>query len=264
MLIITLNSCTDTLIDNAKICYDNEEYYCTIKYLTMVIQRDSTNRNSYWYRGRAYYHLGRFYEAIADFNAAYQLGIKNDTLLEYLGDSYVKTYDYKNGYITFLLLKSQNPDYQHINYQLAVCYYYLDDIDQAIEKLKKEIKSKNTYHISYAMIGSLYNEINKYDSAISYLNKGIKVVKSDSVLTDLHYHKGVAYFNKSEYSKALEEYLTSKDITIGYDEDLELKVISTYALLEQYEEALKKCDSLLGIHPNDSALLDMRTYLINK
>lgn len=260
--LIGLNSCTDMLSTSGELCYENEEYQCAADYMTKAIQSDSLNGNLYWYRGRAYYHLEKFSKAVSDFNAAYRLGIKNDTLLNFLGDSYVKTYDYKNGYITFLLLKSQNPDYQNINYQLAVCYYYLGDIDNAIEKLKKEIESKNTYHNSFAMIGSLYNEINKYDSAVYYLNTGIKAVKSDSLLNDLHYHRGVAYFNKAEYREALADYLKSKELTTGYDEDLELKVISTYALLERHEEALKNCDSLLEIHPNDSALLNMRSHII--
>lgn len=229
--------------------------------MTLAIEKDSLSGELYWYRGRSHYFLEEYPQAISDFNKAYSLGIENDTLLNLLGDSYIKEGKSNNGFMTFLLLRHRNSNFPHVHYQLAVCYQHLSRPNQAVKSLKQEISGDETYPASYPMIAGLLIEKGEFDSAIYFLNEGINVVEDPEVLSDLFYFRGISHFNKSQYAGALSDFETSNSHTMSYDKDLEMKIISTFVLLNKYTKALAVCDSILQIHPNDRELIQLKSTL---
>ena len=150
----------------------------------------------------------------------------------------------------FQIVKNSNDAYSAIdnkNYEQALTYLK--------EALGKEIDTKNVpynYSAIEAIIKLLLN-LGKYEEASEYIQKAIKICKSENNEDEINFFTsqvGNYYVHKKEYEKALKYF----ELAYNKEKDLTLKCKYKYASLfpcvlmnnkEKVTEILKECNKLI-------------------
>jgi soluble lytic murein transglycosylase-like protein len=224
-------------------------------------------------KGLAYYHLEAYQPAVEYLSKpshpdAYRMF--------YLAKTYSHLNDYENSLITILGIDSLSPYLSHEYQQLLFTILYnIEDItliERELAKLndpalkayvllrkyekandEKNVKatawnlikmypeSAGAYHalrkvqptarLEHKLYGKVYYYHNQYDSAIVHLTKSV----SNS---EVNYYLGRIYYNKADYTKAL-EYLSKSDWAAAYYYRGRI-----YEVLEQFGRAILVYDSL--------------------
>lgn len=151
------------------------------------------------------------------------------------------------------------PDEDEIDLPLIriECYLHLE-ADEKADKiinatLEKELIIDDLY-IFITEIGYLFNDVDKFDRAISFLEESLKIDESNpDVLIDLAY----AYEMKSDFEKAITYNNSLLDID-PYSFEGWLNIGKLYSMNEQYDKAIDAFDFALTIRENDLSVLKMK------
>jgi tetratricopeptide (TPR) repeat protein len=157
------------------LCNELLKYAEAVPFLKKALAVKEDDANILIELGYALYKLKKYSEAETAFNKAIRYRADFNLSYKYLGDMFYETSDNKS----------------------AAKPYYLTNYT-----LLKEKTSLSILH----RLGWIYNQENKYDSAIIYLQKGI--VK-DITSTDCYNELGYAYYKQEKIRLASETYLSS-------------------------------------------------------
>jgi tetratricopeptide (TPR) repeat protein len=94
-------------------------------------------------------------------------------------------------------------------YDLGVCYYKLNNLNDAKYSFKHCIEYDTTNKSAYNDLGVIYYNNQNYDSAYYYFNK---TVQSDPQNADAILNMGVIMVNKGKYDEAIKYYERSLEI----------------------------------------------------
>lgn len=221
--------------------YENEKYNEAIDSFTKAIvgieeyQFDKIG-DYYSNRAQAYYMLGRYEEAINDYNMA--LGGNNDEeLLEAINAAYLQIVERFN--------KMGIKFYEKKEYKEAINYF-----SKAIMKLEEyEIKDVNRYYINraqaYSYLGEYEKALKDYTSAMNIKeDSGIlnAILSTKQQIVDEWKLKAIEAYDKGDYKGAISNYSEA----IIYSEKFDLKNAGNfyferaqvYFFIEDYEKAL--------------------------
>ena len=143
---------------------------------------------------------------------------KKAALLGNIGGIYYEQVKYDEAlkyYYTAMAILKNDPSQLYVlstTYaSIANCYWYKLDFKKALEfhfkalTIKKELNDNNGICITLANIGGMYNDLNKPDSAIKYLNEAIKmgrVQNNRGALTNAYAFLSNSYELKGDLKKA--------------------------------------------------------------
>ncbi|KAF0544032.1 tetratricopeptide repeat protein [Gigaspora margarita] len=174
--------------------------------------------------------LGKFNEALIDFNKALEINPNNTYVLTLSGEIYLKFQLYGKALLCFKiasefdhsniksLVHSNNALQKFINTLLfhGETFYSLKQFDKALLYYDKVLEIDPFNLIALSFCGKVYYSLGQYYKAFLNLNKALDINPLD--MATLLY-RGEAYFNHGHYDKAffdLEKVLEQYD----YDEDL--------------------------------------------
>jgi len=137
---------------------------------------DQAIAEEYNNQGLAYRRIGKYDQAISDFNKAVEI----------------------------------NPKYAQSFFNRGVAYMGKDQCDQAISDYTKALEIDPRYEIASFALGVAYMSKGQYDQAISDLTKAIEINPRYGVA---YFSRGRAYYYKKEYDKSWEDVKKAQDLS---------------------------------------------------
>lgn len=149
--------------------------------ITTLIEQQPDDYQFYYSRGRYYFELDRWDEAINDFNTA--LSLKDDLALAllYKGWALSKTSKEEEAAKTWQMIVEKNKLLIDIQYAYGLALYFLGLKDEAVEKCNSLISESETNILNsdgelYVYAAAVYCRTQKTELAIECLKKNIDTV----------------------------------------------------------------------------------------
>jgi tetratricopeptide (TPR) repeat protein len=192
-----------------------------VKLLEKCTARQSSNRDCWYYLGRAYFTDGRFREAKPAFEKALVLNPHDSKAEDYLGlilESENRKPEAIQAYKTSIAWQkeSSHPS-EHPYIHLAMLYDAQGASEQAIEPLLEGLKINSQSALLYDRLGQVYLHLKRYEEAREQLEKALKL---DPRNASAHFQLGRAYQRlglheeaKTEFAKAQELFGTKQGPT---------------------------------------------------
>ncbi len=128
------------------------------------------------------------------------------------------------------------------------------DADQLINSILKRELSIDDLYFFITELGFLFNDVDLFDRAISFLEEGMKINDSNNdAIVDLAY----AFEMKGDLDKAIEYNNRLLDID-PYSYDGWVNIGKLYSMNEQYDKAVDAFDFALTINEEDVSVLKMK------
>jgi tetratricopeptide (TPR) repeat protein len=181
-----------------------------------------------------------------------------------LGEAYLKQGEYRIALKQLIKAEELYPSDHILQDDLGLCYYFLNDQDQAIFHFKKALEIKDNYTPARNNLGNAYAEKKEWDKAIEQY----KIVTSDLLYGTPHFplsNLGVVYYEIQEYGLSAQYYLKALEIKPDFVQAL-YGLAKTYMAMDRVPDAIAKLEKAVGISP-DSAVLYFelaRAYAMNR
>lgn len=165
-----------------------------------------------------------------DFESEANEFIKNVILIPFQktntakGYAYLQTNEYQRAIEHFNLAIAEDPaDYKAYFYR-AHCYREQEKTLLAISDWKKTISLKKDYVEAYANLAAVYQNMKKYQKALSYTDKAINIANSMSLAEQIKRELPVAYKLRGQIHYELKNYTQAiQDLTKAIGMDPKLK-----------------------------------------
>ncbi|MCR9226662.1 MAG: tetratricopeptide repeat protein [Flavobacteriaceae bacterium] len=149
---------------------------------------------------RAYNAIGNFDKAISQYTAIVKKDPGSELARFELGKLLLKTKDFGSALKMFNVLttsNNQNPEYF---YYLGRNYESLDKADRANRAFKAAVEMDSTHLRSLYALGKYYVGQEIKDSALVYIDKGLRFYEKDVAMINL---KALAFFNNGQFQLAI-------------------------------------------------------------
>ena len=158
--------------------------------------------------------------------------------------------------LDYLRIMSNDNDYDQSLLRIEALLH-LDRYDEAeviSEQVIQQDLSDEDFYYFITEVGYLLNDVDKFDSAILYLEESMKINNSNpDAVVDLAY----AYEMKGNMDKAIEYNNRLLDID-PYSFDAWVNIGKLYSMNEQFEKAIDSFDFALTIREDDLSVLKMK------
>ncbi|SDM53483.1 Flp pilus assembly protein TadD, contains TPR repeats [Kriegella aquimaris] len=148
---------------------------------------------------RAYNAIGNFDKSVAQYEGI----LKEHPTLQIarfeLGKLYLKTKQAEKGKSLFEKLSEENNDNPEYLYYLAESLQWLKKTDESVLAYQKAVGLDSTHLRSLFQLGKYYVAQKEKDSALTYVDMGLRFYEKDVALINL---KALAYYNNDEFGKA--------------------------------------------------------------
>ena len=256
-----------SLIQKAYEFDDLEDYSKAIYFYNQAINLNDDGENSidssiYYSRGRCYWRLKKYEEAIDNFDKAIDLNPNDDRYFYIRGLCYDELKKYEEAIDNFDKAIDLNPNDDRYFYFRGLCYYELDENEKAIQAFDASIEILSDvgdyfYYRAKAKLDS--TEIYKINEIIEDLNKAVSLLDDSSFKEVVLFDRALQFKNKGDYENCLEDlsYLITQSSELKYLEER----ILIYVELHKYEKAIKDILECCELDPENSLLY--KGYLIN-
>lgn len=168
--------------------------------------------------GVLYTQIGRFDDAIDQFDQALKVTRDDQEALLYAGIAYMNKKKYNEAleyfdreikYYKNTAMANSNTSLEQAYYYGAVAHWKKKEYDKAIDYLNKALVIKKASSDTYLILGRVYLDKKLYNEALSAFQKALEF---DPSYADAFYGSGLAFEGKGETAKALESYKTALKI----------------------------------------------------
>ncbi len=221
-----------------------------VKIYSDIIKEDDKDADVYMKRGSLYETEGKDKEALDDYNKAIELDKSCYDAYFELYNVYVKMEQDNKAEEILKKLTDIKADSADKLLQQGRAYYYLGDYSAASSSLKKAAEEKNNEADYY--LGLVYMAQSDYQEAVVYFQKYIDS-NGSGMLSEAYNQIAGCYIELEEYDKA-EDYL-DKGINCGEikaSRMLKKNMVILYERMKQYRKARNLAKSYLTEFPDDS------------
>ena len=218
--------------------------------------KSSERAEKYYQEGRAKVLNGKYAEGIRDLNKA----IKNkpDDARFYFQRAYANNQidgpDVIEDYTTAI---SINPSYHEAYFNRGTKYLNMEKYDLALTDIEKAIELNQGRSDYYFQRGYVKYHLDMYQECIEDFQKS---AESEKFKYRSYNYIGLAYFDLKNYKEAI-KYL-KQAVDIKQDEYSIYLIALSYEKMEKYKEALEYYDKTLEVNPNyDSARINKQELL---
>lgn len=203
--------------------------------------------SGYHYRAITESRFGRFEEALSDLQRAIDLRPGFTGLYYSRGVTYFLARQFENAVRDFDKYIRKEPKDPSAYLNRGACYLFLADTTKALSDYNKAIKLDRFDPEGYIRRGRLYSEKGDYEAAISDLDHAIELDSSNTL----------AYFNRALLLSEKKEYRRAMDDLNRVLEDEPGNALTLYnrglinAQVGEYEAALSDMDRVLNINPEN-------------
>ena len=201
--------------------------------------------------GEAYDKLGKYDEAIAEFEGALKINPNYFFGLNNLGNIYGKQRKLPQAISYFERALKQKPDYSPAHYNLARAFHLGGKREQAAESYRKAIKYNPYFEQAFYNLAYLAMELSLFDEAIENFNKFLVMQPNHS---KAHFGLGNGLMMKGKLDLALGEYRKSAqlDPTFAFPylniANIQMQTKNIPAAIENFEKALNINPAMPAAH----------------
>lgn len=229
------------------------DYKSSIDDYTKALEISPQNLTAYNGRGMSYYYNREYEKAQLDYQRALQIDSTIGNVYFNLGLLFSSQSEYVESLGYFKKAYNLNPDITDLSYYTAEVYTELELYNEAITTLLADSLTQfDQYNLND--VGANYYYLNKYDSALAYYDKSLKIDDSNYYTYLL---RAYAYQDSGAHELAISEF----DISISLDstqfESVYYRGYSTY-LLENYEEAIQFYNKAIELDSSQPEAFDFR------
>ena len=235
--------------------FDLGKFEDAIQNYDKAIELDSNvNSACYYNRGTAYFSLGKFEDAIQDYNKAIDLNPNDDLSYSNRGNAYFSLGKFEDAIQDYNKAIDLNPNDESVYYNRGVAFIYLNEYEKAIENLSKAIDLNPNKDSTYYNRGIAFTNLSDSEKAIKDFNKAIDLNSNNA---SYYNNRGTLYINQGNYDEAVKDFSKAIDLnpifTFGYS-----NLGNLYNNLNKYEKAIKNLSKAIDLDPNFSDAYNIR------
>lgn len=201
--------------------------------------------------GEAYDKLGKYDEAIREFEGALKIDPNYFFGLNNLGNIYGKQRKLPEAISYFQRALEQKPDYSPAHYNIARAFHLTGKRQEAAESYRKAIKSNPYFEQAFYNLAYLSMELSRFDEAIQNFNKFLVMQPNHS---KAHFGLGNGLMMKGQLDLALAEYRKSAELDPSFAfpylniANIQMQTKNIPAAIENFEKALGINPSMPAVH----------------
>ena len=201
--------------------------------------------------GEAYDKLGKYDEAIVEFEGALKIEPNYFFGLNNLGNIYGKQRKLPQAIGYFQRALEQKPDYSPAHYNLARAFHLTGKRQEAAESYRKAIKSNPYFEQAFYNLAFLAMELSLFDEAIQNFKKFLAMQPNHS---KAHFGLGNGLMMKGHLDLALAEYRKSAQLDPQFAfpylnmANIQMQTKNIPAAIENFEKALSINPTMPAVH----------------
>ncbi|WP_320019762.1 tetratricopeptide repeat protein [Labilibaculum manganireducens] len=179
---------------------NNTKYDEALSYIESILIETGEEPWLFESKGLIYKNQHQFKLSEENYLKALKLGGDKMANFINLGDVLFKNKDYAKAHDVFLLCYNIDSANYTVNYNLGLCNYFLDDLDNAIKYISKVNCISPDETGIYFLKAEILNKKGEYIKGIESVNKGLIL---DNRNDYGYFLKGMLYFNLKNYLEAI-------------------------------------------------------------
>ena len=238
--------------------FDLGKFEEAIQNYDKAIELDSNVNSIYYYnRGNAYFSLGKFENAIQDYNKAIDLNPNDDLSYNNRGNAYFSLGKFEDAIQDYNKAIDLNPNDDLSYNNRGNAYFSLGKFEDAIQDYNKAIDLNPNDASYYNNRGTTFANLEKYEDAIQDYNKTIDLNPNDN---SAYFNRGTAFSYLNEYEKAIQDYNKAIDLNPNDDSAYFNRGIA-FTNLSNYEKAIQDYNKAIELEPNNASYYNNRGSL---
>ena len=217
-------------------------------------EKEREELNYYYNRGDTFFDLGKFEDAIQDYNKAIDLNPNNASYYYNRGTTFANLEKFEDAIQDYNKAIDLNPNDESVYYNRGVAFIYLNEYEKAIENLSKAIDLNPNKDSTYYNRGIAFTNLSDSEKAIKDFNKAIDLNSNNA---SYYNNRGTLYINQGNYDEAVKDFSKAIDLnpifTFGYS-----NLGNLYNNLNKYEKAIKNLSKAIDLDPNFSDAYNIR------
>ena len=236
-----------------KIYKQENKWHKAVEIYARLIEQDSSNSFYYEQLGNCNLNLKEIDDAIINYQIAHRLNPLNQNTVITLSQLYIN----KENYLSATRIIDDGlkvyPSSSIIWTKKGEVDLKMSNYTDAITDCKKSINLGDSSEINFRTIGAGYYWIEKYDSAIAFLNNAVKIMEKDP---SAYFYLGMCYKALKEYGKAIENFSIAVDLQRNdFLAESLIQIGATYYDRKNYHEALKYYHDALRENPDKNEII---------
>jgi tetratricopeptide (TPR) repeat protein len=184
---------------------NTQKYLKIVEIFSKIIAKCPQDQNAYYFRGRAYFNLKHFKQAIADYTRA--LEIKPDAGIYYdRGIAYCKISSLEKAINDFTIAIRIDPSYSEAYNSRGVIYAKIEKHKKAIEDFTKAIEINSDISNYYYNRGISWEARGNNEKALKDYGEAVKI---DPDCFEAYNNRGTIYLKQNDYNKALNNFVVA-------------------------------------------------------
>ena len=228
--------------------FDLGKFEDAIQNYDKAIELDSNVNSVYYYnRGNAYFSLGKFEEAIQDYNKAIDLNPNDDLSYSNRGNAYFSLGKFEDAIQDYNKAIDLNPNDDSAYFNRGTAFTNLSNYEKAINDFNKaiDLNSNNASYYNYR--GTLYINQGNYDKAVKDFSKAIDL---NPIFVFGYSNLGNLYNSLNDYEKAIEILNKAIELDPNFSDAYNIRGIA-YVNQEKFDEAINDFNRAITLNPND-------------
>lgn len=225
-----------------------------IELFTQSLEIDPGFAPAYFYRGMAYFKLGKYESSIADFNKVHQLDSSAAIIYAYKGFAYRQLGKYEESLNSFNQYINSRDSLRALDYKLiGKAQYETGDIPGAISNFEQALKENKGETEYFYLFRALYANA-EYDAALDQINNAIAMNES---FYGYFINRGNTQLMLGDFEKALVDYDYALQLEPGVPDSYfhRGRALDT---LNRHEEAIIDFSRAIQLNPNDGTYYSKR------
>ncbi len=154
---------------------------------------------------------------------------------------------------------------QRIYYQIAECYFYLNNYDTAINYSEMAIKADKKYSKPYLLLNKIYLNLNDTKKGVEILEELVSVHPE---MINIHYSIGLLYYKLKKYDKAIVSFRNILEIANAvpvedyYKENANYYIARIYYYENLIDRTIEHLENVVNINPDNKVALYLLSNIL--
>ncbi len=183
-----------------RIDYNLEKHIAKLK---QAIEEFPTNVDFHLELGRIYREIGKFEDALEQFEIVKELRPNKKTIYNDLGYIHAYRRDYKTGLEYIDIYKKMAPDEPNPFDSAGEILMLAGRLEEAIPQLKTALSINPTFYHSAEKLGRIYTELGDYEEALKYLDMAEKYAESEKMAQVVQWRRVMVYWKTNQIDEAI-------------------------------------------------------------
>ncbi|MGD2034723.1 MAG: hypothetical protein PVF73_06695 [Bacteroidales bacterium] len=220
------NDIPEVYLLRGKVCQVTESFGGAILFFGKAIKYSSDNEllfDAFLNRGKAYYELGKYYDALSDFQSARDINTRSLELLLSMSESFLKINVIDKAHSTLMAAVEIDSSYSPLYEVLGRVAKTKKDYPEAIEAYKKYCELNPGSASAHCMLSEGYLLNGDYEKGMENINIAQSLSPEDPMVFKI---KGLIYLRKNEFENGCNNLFRA--LQLGYLEQYGYDLLDIY------------------------------------